>query len=68
MDERAIFTLTIVAISTIVGSLVVEGVAVATENIARVEANRVMEIEAGAREAQNEHNIIIFIKQTVTST
>ena len=35
----------------------------ATENIARVEANRVMEIEAGPREAQNDHNIISFIKQ-----
>ena len=52
-----------VAISTIVGSLAVAGVAMATENIARVEANRVMEIEAGAREAQNNHNIISFIKQ-----
>ena len=63
MDKRAIFMLTVVAISTIVGSLAVAGVALATENIARVEANRVKEIEAGVREAQNEHNIISFIKQ-----
>merc|ERR1712030_112556 len=49
MDKRAIFTLTVVAISTIVGSLAVAGVALAIENIARVEANRVMEIEVGVR-------------------
>ena len=58
MDKRAIFTMTIVAISTIVGSLTVAGVAMATDNIARAEANRVMEIEASARGAQNEQNII----------
>ena len=39
------------------------GVTMATENIARSEANRVMAIEAGAREKQNDHNIINFIKQ-----
>ena len=48
--------MTIVAISTIVGSLAVAGVAMATENIARSEANRVMEIEASARGAQNIQN------------
>jgi len=37
MDKRAIFTMTIVAISTIVGRLAVAGVAMATENIARAE-------------------------------
>ena len=63
MDKRAIFTLTVVAISTIVGGLAVAGVTMATENIARSEANRIMAIEAGAREEQNEHNIISFIKQ-----
>ena len=52
-----------VAISTLVGSLAITGVALATENIARSEANRVMAIEAGFRERQNEHNIINFIKQ-----
>ena len=51
------------AISTIVGSLAVTGVALATENIARSEENRVMAIEAGFRERQNEHNIINFIRQ-----
>ena len=35
----------------------------ATENIAKSEANRVMAIEAGFREKQNEHNIINFIRQ-----
>ena len=63
MDKRAIFTMTIVAISTFVGSLAVAGVTMATENIAKAEANRVMEIEANARGAQNEQNIINFIKQ-----
>ena len=63
LDKRAIFTLTIVAISTIIGSLAVAGVAVTTENIARSEANRVMQIEANAGGAQNEQNIINFIRQ-----
>ena len=63
MEKRAIFTLAIVAISTIVGGLAVAGVTLAAENIARVEANRVMAIEAGTREAQNDHNIINFINQ-----
>ena len=63
LDKRALFTMAIVAISTIVGSLAVAGVAMATENIAKAEANRVMEIEASARGAQNEQNIINFIKQ-----
>ena len=63
MEKRAIFTLAIVAISTIVGGLAVVGVTLAAENIAKVEANRVMAIEAGAREAQNDHNIINFINQ-----
>ena len=35
----------------------------ATENIARSEANRVMQIEANVREAQNEQNIVNFVKQ-----
>ena len=61
MDKWAIFTIAIVAISTIIGSLAVAGVAVATENIARSEANRVMQIEANARGAQNDQNIINFI-------
>ena len=61
--KRALFTIAIIAISTVVGSLAVTGVALATENIARSEANRVMEIEAGFREEQNEHNIINFIRQ-----
>ena len=42
--KRALFTLAVVAISTLVGSLAVTGVALATENIARSEANRVMAI------------------------
>ena len=63
LDKRALFTMAIVAISTIVGSLAVAGVAMATKNIARAEANRVMEIEASARGAQNEQNIINFIRQ-----
>ena len=61
--KRALFTLAVIGISTIIGSLAVTGVALATENIARSEANRVMAIEAGFREQQNEHNIINFIKQ-----
>ena len=63
IDKRAIFTVGLIAISTIIGGLAVAGVATATENIARSEANRVMAIEAGYREAQNDHNIINFIKQ-----
>merc|ERR1712173_405792 len=41
----------------------VAGVTMATENIAKSEANRVMGIEAGNREAQNDHNILNFIRQ-----
>ena len=63
MDKRAIFTLAVVAISTIVGSLATAGVALAVDNIAKAEANRVMQIEANARGAQNEQNIANFIKQ-----
>jgi hypothetical protein len=63
LDKRAIFTLAIIAISTVVRSLAVTSVALATENIARVEANRVMRMKASAREEQNEQNIISFIKQ-----
>ena len=63
LDKRAIFTLAIIAISTVVGSLAVTGVALATENIARAEANRVMQIEASARGAENEQNIVNFIRQ-----
>merc|ERR1712055_485397 len=63
LGKRAIFTLAVVAIPTIIGGLAVAGVTMATENIARSEANRVMAIEAGIREKQNDHNIINFIKQ-----
>ena len=49
VEKRAIFTLTIVAISTIIGGLAVAGVTMATENITRSEANMVMAIESGAR-------------------
>merc|ERR1712074_121470 len=63
LGKRAIFTLGLIAISTIIGGLAVAGVTMATENIAKSEANRVMAIEAGYREAQNDHNIINFIKQ-----
>ena len=52
-----------VAISTVIGGLAVAGVTMATENIAKSEANRVMAIEAGFREKQNDHNIINLIKQ-----
>ena len=55
--------MTIMEISTIIGSLAVAGVAMATENIAKAEANRVMQIEAGAKNAQNEQNIVNFIRQ-----
>ena len=61
--KRALFTLAIIGLSTIIGSLAVTGVALATENIARSEANRVMGIEAGFREQQNEQNIINFVRQ-----
>ena len=61
-EERAIFMLAIVVISTIVGTLAVTGVALATENIAKAEANRVMQTEANARGAKNEWNIGNFIK------
>ena len=63
LGKRAIFTLAVVAISTVIGGLAVAGVTMATENIAKSEANRVMAIEAGFREEQNEPNIINFIKQ-----
>ena len=63
LDKRALYTVAIVAISMIVGSLAVAGVAMATEYIAKAEANRVMEIEASTRGAQNEQNIINFIRQ-----
>ena len=63
LGKRAIFTLAVIAISTVVGGLAVAGVTMATENIAKSEANRVMAIEAGFREQQNEHNIINFIRQ-----
>ena len=43
--------------------MAVAGLAQATETIAKSEANRVMAIEAGFREAQNEQNIINFIRQ-----
>merc|ERR1712074_1214 len=63
LGKRAIFTLGLIAISTIIGGLAVAGVTMATENIAKSEANRVMAIEAGFREKQNEQNIINFIRQ-----
>ena len=63
LEKRAIFTIAVVAISTIIGGLAVAGVTMATENIARSEANRIMAIEAGNREKQNDHNIVNFIKQ-----
>merc|ERR1712074_61384 len=63
LGKRAIFTLAVVAISTVIGGLAVAGVTMATENIAKSEANRVMAIEAGFREAQNEQHIINFIRQ-----
>ena len=58
MDKRAIITLSIIAISTVIGSLAVTGVALAMENIAKAEANRVMQIEASARGAENEQIIM----------
>ena len=61
-EERAIFTLAIVAMSTIIGTLAVTGVVLATENIAKAEANRVTQTEANARGAENERNIVNFIK------
>ena len=63
LEKRAIFTIGIIAISTVIGGLAVAGVTMATENIAKSEANRVMAIEAGFREEQNDHNIINFVKQ-----
>ena len=46
----------------VVGTLAVTGVALATENIAKAEANRVMQTEANARGAENERNINNFIR------
>jgi len=63
LGKRAIFTIAVVAISTVIGGLAVAGLASATETIAKSEANRVMAIEAGFREAQNEQHIINFIRQ-----
>merc|ERR1712055_415450 len=63
MGKRAIFTVGLIAISTIIGGLAVGAVTMATENIAKSEAERVMAIEAGYREAQNDHNILNFIRQ-----
>ena len=63
LEKRAIFTIGIIAISTVIGGLAVAGVTMATEEIAKTEANRVMAIEAGFREQQNDHNIINFVKQ-----
>jgi len=63
IDKRAIFTIAVIAISTVVGGLAIAGLTQATETIAKSEANRVMAIEAGHREAQNEQHIINFIRQ-----
>merc|ERR1712030_101260 len=63
LEKRAIFTIAVVAISTVIGGLALARLAQASETIAKNEANRVMAIEAGFREAQNEQNIINFIRQ-----
>ena len=52
-EERALFTAAVIVISTVVGSLAVGRVALATKSIAASEANRVMQTEANAREAEN---------------
>ena len=56
LDKRALSTLTVVAISTIVGSLALAGLALAMDNIAKAEVTRIMQIEANARGIQNEQN------------
>ena len=61
--NKALFTLAVVAISTIVGSLSTAGVALAMDNITKAEATRVMQVEANTRGIQNEQNIKNFIKQ-----
>ena len=55
------FTAAIIAISTIVETQAVTGVALATENIAKAKTNRVKQTEANARGAENERNIDNFI-------
>ena len=60
-EERALFTAAVIAISTVVGSLAVGGVALATKSIVASEANRVMQTEANAREAENKRNIHNFM-------
>ena len=61
LEKRALFTLAVVAISTIVGSLATAGVALAMDNIAKAEATRVMQVEANASGIQNEENVKTFI-------
>ena len=53
LDKRALFTLAVVAISTIVGSLATAGVALTVDNIAKAKTNRIMQIEANTRGIQN---------------
>ena len=60
-EERAIFTVAVIAISAIVRSLAVGGVTLATESIAKSEANRVMQTEANSKGVQNERNIHNFM-------
>lgn len=60
-DARALLTAAVIAISTIVGSLAVARVSLATKSIASAEAERVMQTEANAREAENERNIHNFM-------
>ena len=56
LDKRALSTLAVVAISTIVGSLATAGLALAMDNIAKAEVTRIMKIEANTRGIQNEQN------------
>merc|ERR1712015_106034 len=63
LEKRALFTIAVVAISTVIGGLAVAGLALASETIAKNEANRVMAIEAGFREAKSIKHMLSLDKE-----
>ena len=48
LEKRAIFTIAVVAISTIIGGLAVAGVTMATENIARMKQTELWQLKPGS--------------------
>ena len=57
IQERALVTATIIAVSTVVGSFVIYAVSTNIKLIAAAEANHISEIDQNAREAELEHSI-----------